>query len=129
MSFSKTKNVNQNLFLSFGVGLFVAMIISFGLIILFAFSMKWFSLSENLISPVNMAIKAVSVLFGSLVAVRGETSGLVKGATFGLVYILAAFLCFSFLAKTFELTIGFFLDIICAVLVGGIVGIIKVNRR
>ena len=129
MSFSKTKKLNQNLFFSFGIGLFVSIIISFGLVILFAFSIKWFSLSENLILPVNMVIKAVSVLFGALVAVRGETKGLVKGAAFGLVYILAAFLCFSFLAKTFELTTGFFLDIICAVLIGGIIGIIKVNRR
>ena len=130
MSLSKTKSstTSENLLLSFIKGLIVSMLISFVLIIILAFSIKWFSIGENLISPLNLVIKTISVLIGSIIAVKGETKGLFKGVIFGFLYVSLAFGCFSFLAKSFTFDMSLFLDVIFACVVGGIVGIIKVNR-
>ena len=130
MSFSKTKSssTNENLILSFIKGLIVSMLVSFVLVIVLALSIKWFSLSENLISPLNLVIKTISVLIGSIIAVKGQSKGLVKGVIFGFLYVSLAFCCFSFLAKTFTFDLSLLLDAIFACVAGGIVGIIKVNR-
>ena len=129
MSITKSKSVsNGNLIASFLKGLIISMLISFALIILLACSLKWFSLNEKYISPLNLAIKTISVLLGSLVAIKGETKGLLKGIIFGFLYISIAFVSFSFLAKTFSFDLSLFLDALFACVAGGIVGIIKVNR-
>lgn len=131
MSFSKTssKKVNNSLLLNYLKGLVVAMVISFALIIVLACSLKWFSLDEKYISPLNLAIKTISVAIGSLVAIKGESRGLFKGVCFGLLYIFLAFISFSALAGSFSMDISFLLDIAFSCLAGGLVGILKVNAR
>ena len=52
-----------------------------------------------------------------------------KGSMFGFVYILVAFTIFSFISGTFNFNVSGILDGIFAMLGGGIVGIIKVNRK
>ena len=131
MSFSKSKSISStsNIIFSFLKGLIISMMMSFALVIVLAFSLKWFSLDEKFISPLNLAIKTVSVLIGSLVAIKGESKGLMKGVIFGFLYIALAFVSFSFLAKTFTFDFGLFLDVLFACVAGGTVGIIKVNRN
>ena len=131
MSFAKSKSssLNDNIVLSYLKALIVSMLVSFALIILLAFSLKCFSLSENLISPLNLAIKTLSVLIGACIAVKGNSKGLLKGFIFGLLYISVAFVSFSFLAKTFTIDISFLLDILFVSIAGGTVGVIKVNSK
>ena len=131
MSFAKSKSssLNDNIVLSYLKALIVSMLVSFALIILLAFSLKWFSLNENLISPLNLAIKTLSVLIGACIAVKGNSKGLLKGFIFGLLYISVAFVSFSFLAKTFTIDISFLLDILFVSIAGGTVGVIKVNSK
>lgn len=127
---SETKKLaNENLFFNIIKGIIVAMLISFALIVIFALCLKWFVLDDVWIVPITLVIKAVSVLFGAMVAVKGESKGLVKGALFGGVYIIFAFIVFSILAGTFELGLGFLLDLAFSVVLGAIVGIVKVNKR
>lgn len=126
---SKTASDSENIVVNFLKGLIVSMMISFALIIILAFSMKWFSLGEKFITPFNLAIKTISVLVGASIAVKGESKGLLKGVVFGLLYILVAFLSFSILSKSFAVDTGLILDIVFACLAGGIVGIIKVNSK
>ena len=130
MSFSKSKSssVSENIILNYLKGLIVSMLVSFALVILLAFSLKWFSISEKFISPLNLAIKTISVVIGSCIAIKGESKGLIKGIVFGFLYITAAFASFSFLAKTFLVDLSFMLDVLFACVAGGTVGIIKVNR-
>lgn len=130
MSFAKSKslNFNGNIIFNYLKGLVVSMLVSFALIILFALSLKWFSIDEKFISPINLAIKTISVLLGSLIAIKGESKGLIKGVIFGLLYVLLAFVSFSFLAKTFTFDLALVLDVLFACVAGGTVGIIKVNR-
>ncbi len=128
MAFAKSDRLSNNFIIRFVKGLIVSMLISFGLIILLAFCLKWFSFDEKYISPLNLAIKTISVLVGSSIAIKGESKGLLQGVGFGLLYIIVAFLSFSFLAKTFAMDLSFLLDVVFACLAGGLVGIIKVNK-
>lgn len=128
MTFAKSDRLGDNLILSFIKGLIVSMLISFGLIILLAFCLKWFSFDEKYISPLNLAIKTISVLIGSIIAIKGESKGLLKGVCFGLLYIVVAFVSFSVLAKSFAIDVSFLLDVLFSCIAGGLVGIIKVNK-
>ena len=130
MSFAKTSSAEKSsIILDFLKGLIVSMLISSGLVILLAFSLKWFSLDEKFIMPLNLAIKTISVVIGASIAIKGDSKGLIKGILFGLVYVLFAFLCFSLLAKSFAVDLSLLLDILFASIAGGIVGIVKVNSK
>ena len=119
---------NENVFFDFFKGILIASLTSLGLVILFAFCLKWFDLSDVYIVPTTLAIKGVSVLIGSLFAIKGTTNGLIKGAVFGAIYILFALIVFSVLAGTFSFGTTTLLDVAFASLLGGVVGSIKVNR-
>lgn len=124
-----TKNLfNNSLIFDFLKGIIVALLLSLGLIILFAFSLKWFNISDVLIAPITLVIKAVCVAVGSIVAIKGESKGLLKGVSFGAIYMFFAFVIFSILSGSFSFSVSSFLDICFAALLGGLVGIIKVNR-
>ena len=131
MSYSKykTEKINGNIVINFLKGLIIAMLISFALVIVLAFSLKWFSIDEKLISPLNIAIKIISVVVGAIIAVKGDTKGMLKGIVFGFLYIALAFVSFSFLAKSFSFDLSLLLDVVCSAIAGGLVGIIKVNSR
>jgi len=116
-------------FLQLIKGLILSLIVTFACVIVFAFSIKIFALSDGLITPVNLAIKALSVLLGTIVFVKNKSQGLKKGMIFGSIYTTTAFLLFSALSASFELSASLLLDYLFAIGVGAIVGIIKVNAK
>lgn len=127
---SKTENFNStNVVIDYLKGLIVSMLVSLGLVIIFALLLKWFDLPESLVVPITFVIKYLSVIVGSLIAIKGTSMGLVKGGLFGFFYTILAFVVFSFLAKSFALDLTTLLDLASSILLGAIVGIIKVNRK
>ena len=104
-SFSKTKSSsNQSVVFDFIKGIIVASLASLALVILFAFFIKWFDISDGYLNLITLLIKAVSVIIGSIFAVKGDSKGLVKGVVFGLIYIIFAFVIFSFLAAAWTVS-------------------------
>ncbi len=128
-NFSQNVAAKDNLTFSYIKGLIISLLLSFALVVLFAFLIKWISAIEGYIYVGTMVIKAVSSGLGAAVAVKGESRGLVKGVLFGLLYISLAFLVFSFLAGSFTFDSQTVLDFVASAIVGGIVGIIKVNKN
>ena len=126
--FQAKADTNENLFLDFFKGILVASLMSLGLVVLAAFCLKWFSIEDSFIAPITLLIKGLSVLVGAVIAVKGRSNGLAKGAVFGILYVVIAFVVFSFLAGTMQVGVSTFLDVLFASLLGGIVGIVKVNR-
>lgn len=127
--FSKTREVsNENVILSFVKGLIVSLVISFLLVILFAFCLKWFAIVDSFIFIGTMIIKAISTGIGAMIAIKNQSKGLVKGLLFGIIYIFLAFIVFSFLAGSFSFDSQTMLDFVSCAIVGGVVGIIKVNK-
>lgn len=116
-------------FASFTKGIIISFIITFSLIIIFAFSIKWLTLSDAIISPVNLVIKGLSIAVGSLIFTRKSTKGFLKGALFGIIYTIVAFVIFSLLAGEIAFNIGLLLDILFSVIIGSTMGIIGVNTK
>lgn len=127
---TKSEKINDtNIFVDFLRGLIVSILISLGLVIAFALAFKWFEIPEKLILPATFIIKYLSVIIGSIIAVKGTSKGLVKGGIFGALYTALAFTVFSFLSKSFSVDLTTLLDLASSVILGAIVGIIKVNKN
>ena len=120
--------IKQNIF-RYLKALLVSLIITFACVILFAFIIKWASLPDKVISPVNMAIKAISVFFGAMVLTKNSTKGMLQGLLFAGLYTLLAFVIFSILAQKLTLGLGLVADLAFAVVVGAIGGMVGVNIK
>ncbi len=98
-------------------------LISLGLILIFAIIIKFASLPNSAIMPVNIAIKIVSLLVGVLIGFKNLSNGLLKGAITGLVYML-----FTALAAFKDVKFSW-IDLITLPVVGAISGILAVNVK
>lgn len=126
--FHAKTDTNENVFFDFFKGILIASLLSLGLVILAAFCLKWFSIADEYVAPITLLIKGTSVFVGAMFAVKGNSKGLLKGVSFGLIYIVVAFIVFSVLAGSMSVGVSTLLDVLFASLLGGIVGIVKVNR-
>jgi len=103
-------------------------LISLGLILIFAVIIKFASLPNNVIMPVNIAIKIISVLAGTLIGFKRASNGLLKGAITGLVYMLFTFFIFAALSGFKDVKFSW-IDLVTLPVAGAISGIIAVNIR
>ena len=108
------------------LGLSVAMV----MILLFAFVLRFSSVSDKLIAQVNQVIKGASIFLGVFVGLKKHKSkGLVNGLLIGLCFTVVAFLVFSLLDGAFVFDRTFFNDLIFGSVIGAICGIICVNLK
>ena len=111
-------------------GSLIALCISLVGILIFAFILKFASISDKAIRPINQIIKGVSVLVGVFVAMRKvDKMGLVGGILIGLVYTILAFVVFSILDGNFEFNLTLLNDLLFGGIMGAICGIIAVNVK
>ena len=111
-------------------GSLIALCISLVGILIFAFILKFASVSDKAIRPINQIIKGVSVLIGVFVAMRKvDKMGLVGGLLIGLVYTILAFVVFSILDGNFEFNLTLLNDLLFGGIMGAICGIIAVNVK
>lgn len=111
-------------------GSLIALCISLVGILIFAFILKFASISDKAIRPINQIIKGVSVLIGVFVAMRKvDKMGLVGGLLIGLVYTILAFVVFSTLDGHFVLNLTLLNDLLFGGIMGAICGIIAVNVK
>ena len=87
-----------------------------------------FSIPNEVIKPVNYLIKVLAVFIGCFFAVKGE-NGLIKGVIYGAIITIVSFLFFSLLSGSFSLDLNFLWDLLLGIAVGGISGIVAVNRK
>lgn len=111
-------------------GSLIALCISLVGILIFAFILKFASISDKAIRPINQVIKGISVLVGVFVAMRKvDKMGLVGGLLIGLIYTLLAFVVFSILDGNFEFNLTLLNDLLFGGIMGAICGIIAVNVK
>lgn len=108
------------------VGLCVALV---GILI-FAFILRFTSISDKLILPVNQVIKGVSIFFGVFVGMKKfKEMGLITGLSIGVGFTILAFLVFSILDGAFVFDKTLLNDTIFGAVFGSICGIICVNLK
>lgn len=99
-------------------------------ILIFAFVIKLTSVSDGLISPVNQAIKGMSVLMGCFYAFKQtKSNGLIKGILIGVIYTILSFMIFSLLNGQINLTKTLFNDTLFGAIIGAISGVIAINFK
>lgn len=107
----------------------ISLVFSLLFILIFAVFVKYLSLGEEVIVPINYVIKILSILLGSIVGFKKAEKGAVKGIVVGTLYYLLSLLLFSILSGSFEIVKFSAIDLICLSLVGVISGIITVNVK
>lgn len=119
-----------NFVLSIMKGVFVGLCVSFVGILLFAFVLRFTTVSDKIITPVNQVIKGLSIFFGVFLGLRKQKDlGLVKGFLIGFCFVIVAFLVFSILDGAFVFDKTFLNDTIFGSIIGAICGIICVNLK
>ena len=104
--------------------LILAVIVSIILILIFALIVKYANFGEEVIKPVNIGIKIISIFLGCFLGFKTAKMNLVKGIIFGLLYVLLSFLIFSALSQKIDFSVLSVWDIIFGAVAGGVCGII-----
>lgn len=126
----KEKVTKNNFFLTIVKGVFTGLCVSLIGILIFAFVLRFTSISDKVIAPVNQVIKGVSIFFAVFVAMKKyRQNGLLTGLLIGLLFTVIAFLVFSILDGGFVFDRTLLNDIIFGSVIGAICGIICVNLK
>ena len=106
----------------------VAIISALLFVLIFALILRWASLPDTVITPVNYVIKFLSLLLGIMIGFKHRKNGILKGAIVGLTFMLLSWLIFT--AMDGFKSVNFRpLDLVFLALGGGIIGVIKVNLK
>ena len=110
-------------------GILHAVILSLLLFLLFA-ALIWMGLPSGFNKPGIEIIKAISIFWGVVVAIRHiERHGWLFGALVGLLYIVLIFFIFSIISPEFELISGLLTNILFACIVGAFSAMILKTLR
>ena len=127
---SAKAETNKNIMTGVLRGSLFAVAVSLVAILLFAVIIKITSISDNLIDPVNQAIKGISILMGCFNAFKSSsTNGLIKGILIGIVYVVMSFLIFSILNGQFSFGKNIINDLLFGGIIGAICGVIAINFK
>ena len=109
-------------------GALIALSISLVSICVFAFLLRFFEISADLIKPINQIIKIISVLIGTFMSLKNiKEMGLITGFFIGVLYSFLAFLIFSILNGSISFNPSLLNDILFGGISGAIAGVFAVN--
>ncbi len=119
---------SQNIFLKALKAVIISLIFTVLGVLVFALVITLFSLPSGVVKPVNYLIKTLAVFLGCYFSIVGER-GALKGFLFGVLIMLFCHLVFSVFSCDFSFSISFLWDVILGGAVGGITGIVAVNKK
>lgn len=123
-------NTNTNNIIKILKGSILAIAISIILLLIFAIVLTYTDINENAMPTVIIVITAVSILIGSQITTSGiKKNGIINGVLVGLIYILFLYLMSSVISRDFSLNNYAIIMIATSVAIGGLGGIIGVNRK
>lgn len=100
------------------------------LLIVFALLLTYTNINESTMPTVVIVITGLSILIGSQIATRNiKKNGIINGVLVGIIYIACIYIISSIVTKNFSLNNYAIIMIATSVLVGGLGGIIGVNRK
>lgn len=111
-------------------GSLISIIATIVLLMIFAAVLTYSNINENSMPTVIIVVTALCILVGSQITTsKIKRNGIVNGALVGGIYILALYLISSIISKDFSLNIYSIIMMATSVLIGGIGGIIGVNKK
>ncbi len=127
---AKTEKQNSSAWMAIAKGVVVGLCVSLVGILLFAFILRFTSISDKVIAPVNEVIKGVSIFFGVFIGLKKyKKMGFLNGILIGFLFTVVAFLVFSLLDGAFCFDRTFVNDMLFGSIIGAICGIICVNLK
>lgn len=123
-------NTNTSNIIKILKGSVLAILISIILLIIFAIVLTYTNVNENMMPIVIIVITAISILIGSQITTSSiKKNGILNGVIVGLIYILFLYLISSAVSKDFSLNNYAIIMIATSIAIGGLGGIIGVNRK
>ena len=111
-------------------GSLISIIATIVLLMIFAAVLTFSNINENSMPTVIIVVTALCILVGSQITTsKIKRNGIVNGALVGAIYILALYLISSIISKDFSLNIYSIIMMATSILIGGIGGIIGVNKK
>lgn len=111
-------------------GTLISIIATIVLLMIFAAVLTYSNINENSMPTVIIVVTALCILVGSQITTsKIKRNGIVNGAFVGAIYILALYLISSIISKDFSLNIYSIIMMATSILIGGIGGIIGVNKK
>lgn len=107
----------------------IAILTTFVLLIVFAIIVKFSGASAQVMSYVNVGIRIVAILLGSIIGFSENKQGILKGLIVGILYILLAYLIFAGMDGGFKDSALNVFDAIIGAVAGLISGVIAVNVK
>lgn len=106
----------------------IAVLISVGLILIFAVTLKFVDFSDTIIKIINQIIKIISIFVGCFFLLKKDKSkGLIKGIALGGMYAVIAFVVFSILNSCFVFGLSNIFDLLFNAVFGAVSGIFCAN--
>lgn len=111
-------------------GSVISIIISMILLSIFAILLTYTNINENTMPTVIIIITAFSILIGSQISTRSiKKNGIINGILVGAIYVAFLYLLSSIVSKNFSMNNNSIIMIATSIAIGGLGGIIGVNRK
>ena len=121
---------NSNCIFNILKGTAISIVITFALLIIFSAILTYTSVNENTMPAVIIIVTALSILIGSQVTTsKMKKNGIVNGILVGGIYFVFLYILSSIISKNFTLNNYSIIMMATNILVGGIGGIIGVNKK
>lgn len=124
------ENNTSNTILKVLRGGLLAIVASILMLIIFAAFLTYTNVNESVIPTVLIIITAISILIGSQITTSSiKKNGILNGILVGAIYITMLYLISSTISKNFSLNNYSIIMIATSIIIGGLGGIIGVNRK
>jgi putative membrane protein (TIGR04086 family) len=110
-------------------GTVIAVIVSLIMVLIFALIVNLASIGDNVIMPVNQAIKIISIFVGCFIGIKNRHKGVIKGAIIGLLYTFLSIFIFGIISQNVNMELIDFIDVAFGIVAGIVSGILSVNLR
>ena len=126
----KVSENNSNSVVRILKGSIISIITTLILLIIFSAMLTYININENTIPTVIIICTALSILIGSQIATsKIKKNGILNGAFVGIIYIAFLYIISSCITKNFSLNNYSIIMMLVSILIGGVGGIIGVNRK
>ena len=123
----KKISLNKKFFFDLIRSTIIAVIVSLVIVMIFALIVNLVDVNDKIITPVNVAIKLISIIVGCVIGIREKSKGALKGAIIGILYTLVSILVFGIISHSVKLNAMSLIDMALGIVGGAISGIIAVN--
>ena len=121
---------NSNCIFNILKGTAISIVITFALLIIFSAILTYTSVNENTMPDVIIIVTALSILIVSQVTTsKMKKNGIVNGILVGGIYFVFLYILSSIISKNFTLNNYSIIMMATNILLGGIGGIIGVNKK